>query len=61
MRRPDLPTLASGLAVCVLGVVLLLDQLGSLSLDFATGGPAFLATLGVVLIAAGLARRDMRG
>ena len=61
MRRPDLPALASALAVVAFGVVLLLDQLGELSLSFATASPVALATLGVVLVAAGLAKRDLDG
>ena len=59
MSRPDLPTLASGLAICALGIVLLLDRLGELDLDFATASPVVLATIGVVLLAAGLAKRDL--
>lgn len=59
MRRPDLPTVVSGLAVAVLGAVLLLDRVGELDLRFATAAPAVLATIGVVLVAAGLAKRDL--
>jgi hypothetical protein len=47
VRRPDTATLISGLAVMALGTVLLLDQAGSLSLDF-----------GFVLLVGGLAKRD---
>ena len=61
MRRPHLPTLVSGIAVLALGIVLLLEGLGSIDLDFATTSPAVLATVGVVLVAAGLAKRDLRG
>jgi len=58
VRRPDLPALAAGLAVTALGLVLLLDRLGEWDLDFAAMAPAVLAAVGVVLVAAGLARRD---
>ncbi|WP_205698728.1 hypothetical protein [Conexibacter sp. SYSU D00693] len=61
MRRPDLPTLVAALAVMALGTVLLLDQVGELTLDFSTASPSVLVTVGVVLVAAGMARRDMRG
>ena len=61
MTRSDLPTLVSGLAVIALGVVLLLDRLGELDLSFATASPTVLATVGVVLVAAGMARRDLSG
>ena len=58
MRRPDPPTLVSGLASMVLGAVLLLDRAGQLSLDFATLAPIVLTLVGVVLLVGGLARRD---
>ncbi|WP_187368767.1 hypothetical protein [Baekduia soli] len=40
MSRPDLPTLVSGLAAAALGVVLLLDRMGDLSLDFGSLAPS---------------------
>ena len=58
MRRADLPTLISGVAVTVLGIVLLLDRTGDLDLDFAALAPLVLAVLGVILLVGGLARRD---
>ena len=57
--RPDVPALVSGLAVAALGAVLLPDRLGELDLDFATAAPVVLATLGVVLLATGFAKRDL--
>jgi hypothetical protein len=57
-RRPDPATLVAGVAVLVLGVVLLLDALGTLALRFAAYGPLALGALGAVLLASGLSRRD---
>jgi hypothetical protein len=56
--RPDVPTLVSGLVITVFGAVLLLDHAGELSLDFGSLAPLVLAVLGLILLAAGLARRD---
>ncbi|HEV2859161.1 MAG TPA: hypothetical protein VGW80_12245 [Solirubrobacterales bacterium] len=52
------PTLVAGLAVLVLGAVLLADSLGALDLTFAALGPLVLAALGATLLASGLSRRD---
>ncbi len=56
-RGFDPASLAAGLAVCVLGTLLLLDQLEVLRLSFGYMAPALLATVGVILLAAGLAGR----
>jgi hypothetical protein len=58
VSRPDLATLISGLSVLALGTVLLLDQAGSLSLDFGALAPIVLTVLGLVLLVGGLAKRD---
>jgi hypothetical protein len=58
VSRPDLATLISGLSVLALGTVLLLDQAGSLSLDFGSLAPLVLTVLGLVLLVGGLAKRD---
>ena len=58
MRRPDLATLISGLSIAILGTVLLLDQAGSLSLDFGSLAPVVLTVVGLVLLVGGLAKRD---
>jgi hypothetical protein len=58
VRRPDAPALISGLAVLVLGAVLLLDRAGELTLDFGSLGPLVLTVLGVILLVTGLARQD---
>ena len=56
--RPDLPTLVSGVAITVLGTVLLLDNVDEVHLDFGSLAPVVLAVLGVILLVGGLARRD---
>jgi hypothetical protein len=57
-REIDLPSLVAGVAVVVLGVVLLLDRVDVLDLRFASLGPLACATIGAVLLATGLVRRD---
>jgi hypothetical protein len=56
--RADLPSLVAGLAIALLGAVLLLDRVDVLDLHFAALGPLACATLGAILLASGLARRD---
>ncbi len=53
-RRPDGVSIAAGLAIALLGVLLLCDQTGALDLGFDYLAPAVLATVGAVLLAAGL-------
>lgn len=53
-RRADPLSIVAGLAICGLGVVLLLDRTGAIELHFAYGGPAVLACVGAILLAAGL-------
>jgi hypothetical protein len=50
----DRVTLVAGLAICGLGVLLLLDRVHVIELRFAYGLPAVLACLGAILLAAGL-------
>ena len=57
-RRPDGPSLAAGVAIVLLGLVLVLDHAGVLDLRFAALGPMVCAVLGAILLASGLARRD---
>lgn len=55
MRRPvDVGALVCGLVVTFVGVVLLLDFLDVLDLDFGALGPMMLAFGGAVLLALGL-------
>jgi hypothetical protein len=56
-RELDVPSLVAGLAIVVLGGVLLLDRLDVLTLRFAALGPLACAVLGAVLLATGLVRR----
>ena len=58
MRRPDAPALVAGIAVLVLGGVLLADSAGTIDLSFAALGPLVLAAVGATLLASGLSRRD---
>jgi Domain of unknown function (DUF5668) len=54
-RDFDPASLAAGLAVCALGVLLLLDQTDTIDLRFGYLWPALLGTIGVILLAVGLA------
>ena len=56
-RELDVPSLVAGLAIVILGAVLLLDRLDVLTLRFAALGPLVCAVLGAVLLATGLVRR----
>jgi hypothetical protein len=53
-RRADRLSIVAGLAICGLGVVLLLDRAGVIELRFGYGLPAILACVGAILLAAGL-------
>ena len=53
-RRPDRLSLVAGLAICGLGVLLLLDQTGLIELRFGYTLPAILACVGAILLTAGL-------
>jgi hypothetical protein len=55
-RRVDHLSLVAGLAICGLGVVLLLGSTGVVDLHFRYVGPAVLACVGAILLAAGLER-----
>ena len=57
-RTPDLPSLVAGLAVVVIGLLMLLDEDGSIDLSFAVFAPVACAAAGAVLLAAGLGRRE---
>ena len=57
-RPPDRPSLVAGLAIAVLGVMVLLDQTGVLDLRFAELAPLVCAVTGAILLASGLSRSD---
>ena len=56
-RRPRLATLAGGMALILLGVWILLDQAGGLSISFEALAPALAAALGLILLASGFEDR----
>ena len=56
-RRPNIASLVSGLALLVLGILLVLDAQGTLDLGFAYVGPALLGVVGATLLASGLSSR----
>ena len=53
----DAGAFVAGLAVVLLGVLILLDSTGALRLTLGYAVPAVLATAGAALLAFGLARR----
>ena len=57
MGKPDLPSLASGIALIALGTVLLFDRLEMIEVGFGVFSPLLLAALGVMLLTLGLSRR----
>ena len=54
----DAGALVAGIAVVLLGALLMLDAAGALDLSPGYAAPAVLATAGAALLAFGLARRD---
>ena len=57
-RRPDIASLVAGLAVGLVGLLVLLDDSGALDLSFAVFAPVACAATGAILVAAGLSRRE---
>ena len=56
--RPDVATLVAGLALIVLGGLLLLDSQDAIELQLGALAPIACAAVGAVLLASGLSRRD---
>ena len=54
--RPDAVSLTAGLALVVLGTLLLLDRMGTLDLTFGAMAPIVFAAIGVILLSSGLSR-----
>jgi hypothetical protein len=54
--KPDIPSLVAGIAVLVLGTILLLDATDALGLSFAVLAPVACAATGAILLARGLTR-----
>lgn len=57
-RRVDSTSLAAGLAVLVMGVLLLLDQEDALSLTLGVFGALVAAVIGTILLVSGLSDGD---
>jgi hypothetical protein len=58
LRRPDHDSLAVGLAIIVLGTVLLLQEQGTIDLEGGWLGAALAACAGAALLASGFGARD---
>jgi hypothetical protein len=57
VSRFDPVSFVAGVAVCGLGLLLLLDQLEEIQLGFAWATPAALAVLGAILLVSGVSGR----
>jgi hypothetical protein len=57
-HKPSLPGIAGGLGFVVLGVLLLLDATGDVTLSFGVLAPVCIALCGAVLIVSGLSKAD---
>ena len=53
-RRPDIVSLVAGIALSLLGAILLLDQTDTIDLRFDYAAPAVRAAAGVILVVTGL-------
>ena len=53
-RRPDIVSLVAGIALSLLGAILVLDQAGVIDLKFDYAAPAVLAAAGAILLVSGL-------
>jgi hypothetical protein len=58
MQEADRVSLVAGVAIMVLGGLLVLDQAGAISLTSGWIGAAVAATVGVILLVSGIADRD---
>ena len=54
MRRVDRTSLVAGLAITLAGVILLLDRVEAIDLRFGYALPLLVATVGAILLVAGL-------
>ena len=57
MRSPNVTVLLTGVAVFMLGVLLVLDADGAIDLRFAYIAPVLVGALGAILLASGLVGR----
>jgi hypothetical protein len=61
VRRLDRTSLVAGLAITLAGLLLLLDRAGAIDVGFGYGLPLLIATVGAILLVAGLeGPRDRR-
>ncbi|MGH2984738.1 MAG: hypothetical protein ACRDK5_10890 [Solirubrobacterales bacterium] len=58
MRRPELGSLGTGLAIAMLGVLLLLQEEGTIDLEPGWLGAALAACAGAALVASGIGARQ---
>jgi hypothetical protein len=58
MRARDPVSFVGGIAIAVLGVLLVLDQAGALDMSAGWIGAALCAAIGVTLVASGIADSD---
>jgi hypothetical protein len=56
-RSPNFTALMTGIALVVLGALLVLDAAGSIDLGFAYTAPVLVGALGAILLVGGLAGR----
>jgi hypothetical protein len=54
VRRLDRTSLVAGIVTVVTGIVLLLDRLDAIDLQFGYAGPLLIAAVGAILLTAGL-------
>jgi hypothetical protein len=54
VRRLDRTSLVAGMVIVIAGLILLLDRLDAFDLRFGYGLPLLIATVGAILLAAGL-------
>jgi hypothetical protein len=54
--KADPVSVVAGIALTLLGALLLLDGTGAIALHFDYGAPAVLAAVGAILLASGLSR-----
>jgi hypothetical protein len=60
-RSPNVTSLTAGVAIVVLGALLVLDAAGSIDLGYAYVAPVLVGALGAILLVGGLASRGRRG
>ena len=54
VRRLDRTSLVAGVVTVITGIILLLDRLDAIDLQFGYGGPLLIAGIGAILLTAGL-------